>query len=96
MIRFNTHRTYTKYGQRIAAMSINNNSTTHDIAFADVDRGIFGIIRRCNLSPVAIMSCYDSGDYEASISLEDGFGFPEVRKLERFALGWNEGKADLM
>lgn len=59
---FNTGRTYTEHGQRIAATKWRDS----DVLFHDVDRGIHGVIRNCPLEPMAILEKYDAADYTFS------------------------------
>ncbi len=53
-ISFNTGRTYTEHGQRIAAMQLGN-----DVLMVDYDRCIEYLILDCPLDQFSIMYLYD-------------------------------------
>jgi len=57
-IQFNTGRLYTKEGQIIRAIKIDDN-----VVFSDMSRGIYAFLENCNLNVHEIMSRYDVGDY---------------------------------
>ena len=62
-IKWNTNRTYTDNGQRIAAVEIPNGG----IYFADVDRGIDGVMSNCELDRNEIMRRYDNNQYRLGV-----------------------------
>lgn len=81
---FNTGRPYTEEGQRIAFTRLNKSST---VAFADVDRGIFGTITvKGFLNETTILRNYDNGSYDTGLSFDRGFGYPQLRQLELAAI----------
>jgi len=55
--RWNTGRTYTSFGQRIAAQSVGD-----CVVMVDIDRGIEYLIQGCPLSVGDVMRRYDSND----------------------------------
>lgn len=55
-IAFNSGRTYTANGQRIACAEIDGG-----VYLSDIDRGIYGFLPGIALSRYAIMQAYDSG-----------------------------------
>lgn len=57
-IKWNTHRTYTEHGQRIAAVAIDRG-----VYFVDFDRGVSGFIPDCDLNQRAVMAGYDANRY---------------------------------
>jgi len=68
IIKFNTGREYTKNGQRIAATLQDNGN----IVFADIDRGIYGIIDAggLTLDDILSLNCFTQRvimeDYDAN------------------------------
>lgn len=54
IIAWNTGRTYTAQGQRIAAVQIGSG-----VFFSDQDRGIHAFLSDCELSRAAVMHRYD-------------------------------------
>lgn len=61
-LTFNTNRTYTAKGQRIAAEQIDGG-----VYFVDIDRGVNGFIPNCPLEYSSIMARYDKGENIAYI-----------------------------
>jgi hypothetical protein len=71
-ISFNTGRSYSAHGQRIAAGQLDDGR----VIFMDIDRGLDYITRTpCELEPAAIMRAYDANDttdvYMADISAKN-------------------------
>lgn len=67
VIAWNTGRGYSEHGQRIGAVLVD-----HLIYFADIDRGIFGVIDadevEVELTPMGVMRAYDNGMYNGCSS----------------------------
>lgn len=70
-LAFNTKRFYTKAGQRIGAVVVSAvpserfpGSHTYTIAFADIDRGITGLMTTMRLTADAVMNEYDYNRYQ--------------------------------
>jgi hypothetical protein len=79
-LAFNTGRTYSLKGQRIAAALLDN----ADILFVDIDRHLYGTIRANGLSIEdvmelgfftrhEIMKSYDENNYSCAYDLEDEY-----------------------
>jgi hypothetical protein len=56
-IAWNTNRTYTEHGQRIAATTLGDG-----VFFSDQDRGIAAFLPQCALTREAVMQRYDYND----------------------------------
>jgi hypothetical protein len=80
ILKFNTGRTYTVNGQRIAAALQDNG----DIVFVDVDRHLEGTIRANGLTRQevidfggftqrGVMESYDRNEYTCAYDLDDDF-----------------------
>jgi hypothetical protein len=67
-LTFNTRRLYTKHGQRIGAVVIDmqdcDGFNLYTVAFADIDRGIDGIMQVTRFNADAIMHQYDYNRYK--------------------------------
>ena len=99
-INFNTKRSYSEHGQRIAAQKVGG-----DVLMVDVDRMIEYWIPNCPLEQSAIMARYDANDRCQNIpanaqyrdivkSLEKfATSAPVLKTAEDFALNYVEGRS---
>ena len=76
-IKFNSGRSYTEHGQRIAAMQV----TPEVVYMVDADRGVCYALR-CELDQYIIMHCYDRAD-EYRVYWHDlkGFTYDDEYKI---------------
>jgi hypothetical protein len=76
-ITFNSGRTYTQHGQRIAAADMGNGI----VAMSDVDRGIDYVLKNCALDRYSIMNAYDMGDLASYADKEAIMPYAEFRQF---------------
>ena len=80
IITWNTGRMYGAKGQRIAAMQLVDGR----VIFCDVDRGLeYATAKPCDLTPSAVMACYDYNQTEYYDEPWENTVWPELKAAAR-------------